>query len=63
VNGVQVTSRAQTGAIPISTNPLQIGGDTIYGQYFPGRVDEVRIYNRALSATDIQRDMNTPITP
>jgi hypothetical protein len=63
VNGVQVSSRAQTGAIPISTNPLQIGGDTIYGQYFPGRVDEVRIYNRALSATDIQRDMNTPITP
>jgi hypothetical protein len=63
VNGVQVSSRAQTGQIAISTSPLQIGGDTIYGQYFPGRIDEVRIYNRALSATEIQRDMNTPITP
>jgi hypothetical protein len=63
VNGVQVSSRTQTGQIPISTNPLQIGGDSLYGQYFPGKIDEVRIYNRALNATEIQRDMNTPITP
>src|SRR5262249_16566207 len=28
VNGVQVASRAQTGAIATSTNPLQIGGDS-----------------------------------
>ena len=63
VNGVLVSSRAQTGTIPISTSPLQIGGDSNYGQYFPGKIDEVRIYSRALSAADIQRDMNTPITP
>ena len=50
VNGVQVASRAQTGAIATSTNPLQIGGDSIYGQYFAGLIDEVRVYNRALSA-------------
>jgi hypothetical protein len=61
VNGVQVASRAQTGAIATSTNPLQIGGDSIYGQYFAGRIDEVRIYNRALSAAQIQNDMNTPL--
>jgi hypothetical protein len=61
VNGVQVASRAQTGAIETSTNPLQIGGDSIYGQYFTGRIDEVRIYNRALSATQIQSDINTPL--
>jgi hypothetical protein len=61
VNGVQVASRAQTGAIATSTNPLQIGGDSIYGQYFAGRIDEVRIYNRALSAAQIQSDMNTPL--
>ena len=40
-----------------SANPLQIGGDTIYGQYFAGRIDEVRVYNRALTATQIQADM------
>jgi len=61
VNGVQVASRAQTGAIATSTNPLQIGGDSIYGQYFVGRIDEVRVYNRALSAAEIQSDMNTPL--
>ena len=59
INGVQVTSRAQTGAIATSTNPLQIGGDSIYGQYFAGRIDEVRVYNRALGAAEIQSDMNT----
>jgi hypothetical protein len=61
VNGVQVASRAQTGAIATSTNPLQIGGDSFYGQYFAGRIDEVRIYNRALSVAEIQTDMNTPL--
>ena len=63
VNGTQVGSRAQTGPIAISTNALQIGGDSIYGQYFPGKIDEIRIYNRALSATEIQSDMNTAISP
>ena len=61
VNGVQVASRAQTGAIATSTNPLQIGGDSIYGQYFAGRIDEVRIYNRALSVAEIQNDMSSAL--
>jgi hypothetical protein len=61
VNGVQVSSRAQTGAIATSTNPLQIGGDSIYGQFFAGRIDEVRIYSRALGVAEIQSDMNTPL--
>jgi hypothetical protein len=63
VNGVEVSSRAQTGAIATSTNPLQIGGDSFYGQYFTGLIDEVRIYNQALSVDEIQSDMNTPVTP
>jgi len=63
VNGEQVASRAQTGAIATSTNPLQIGGDIFYGQYFAGLIDEVRIYNRALNIAEIQSDMNTPVTP
>jgi hypothetical protein len=37
VNGVQSATRAQTGNIVTSSNPLQIGGDSIYGQYFKGR--------------------------
>jgi hypothetical protein len=61
VNGVQVISRAQTGNIATSTNPLQIGGNSIYGEYFQGTIDEVRIYNRALSAAEVQTDMITPV--
>ncbi|MBI3469325.1 MAG: hypothetical protein HY000_40500, partial [Planctomycetes bacterium] len=61
LNGVQVSSAARTGAIQTSTNPLQIGGDSLYGQFFAGLIDEVRVYNRALSETEIQADMATPV--
>ena len=62
VNGVQVSSMARTGNILTSTNPLQIGGDSIYGQYFQGLIDNVRIYNTALTQSQIQTDMTTPVT-
>ena len=61
VNGTQISSVARTGNILISNNALQIGGDPFYGQYFAGIIDEVRVYNTALSAAQIQTDMNTPI--
>jgi glucose/arabinose dehydrogenase len=61
-NGVQVSSRAQTGTIPTSSDPLSFGGDPLFGQYFSGRLDEIRIYDRALSPSEIQADMATPIT-
>ena len=61
VNGVQVATLAQTGAMVTSSNSLQIGGDSIYGQYFQGTIDEVRVYNTALTAAQIQTDMNTPL--
>ncbi|HXK23392.1 MAG TPA: LamG-like jellyroll fold domain-containing protein [Myxococcota bacterium] len=63
VNGALVNSRAQTGAIQTSTGPLTLGGDPLYGQYFAGLIDEVRVYNRALGASEIQSDMNDPVIP
>src|SRR5262249_55553891 len=62
VNGSQVSSAAKTGALASSSNPLEIGGDSLYQQYFLGTIDEVRIYNRALSVTEIQTDMTTQVT-
>ena len=59
VNGTQVASTAHTGAITTSTNPLQIGGDSLYGQYFAGLIDNVRVYNVALTAAQIQTDQTT----
>ena len=61
VNGVQVGSRAVAGALLTSTGALRIGGNSIWGEFFQGRIDEVRIYNRALSAAELQTDMNTPL--
>jgi len=63
-NGVQVATVAVTASMTVTTNPLRIGGSTaLSAQYFAGLIDEVRVYNRALSATEIQSDMNTPIAP
>ncbi len=61
VNGVQVSSTAHTGNILTSSTQLQIGGDTFWGQYFAGLIDEVRIYNVALTAAQVQTDMNTGV--
>jgi hypothetical protein len=61
VNGIQVGSQPLTGPLATSTNPLEIGGDSIYGQFFRGTVDEVRVYNVALTPTQIQADMATPL--
>jgi chitodextrinase len=62
LNGAIVSSRAQTGSVLVSAGSLFIGGDTASGQYWTGRIDEVRIYNRALSASEIQLDANNPVT-
>jgi hypothetical protein len=62
VNGVQVSSKAKTGNLMKSANPLKIGGDSSYGRYFQGTIDEVRIYNQELLPSEIVADMQTPVT-
>ena len=43
--------------------PLTIGGDEPFaeGGYFDGKIDEVRVYERALSPTEVRGDKNTAI--
>jgi hypothetical protein len=55
VNGVVVGSQAGTGSLGTSTGQLQIG------DFFQGLIDNVRIYNTALTQAQIQADMATPI--
>ena len=45
----------------VSARALRIGGNGVWGEYFSGRIDEVRVYNRALSPGEIQSDMSVPI--
>jgi glucose/arabinose dehydrogenase len=61
VNGTQVASGALTGTAALSASPLRIGGNSIWGEWFAGLIDEVRIYNRALSAAEIATDRDTAI--
>jgi PKD repeat protein/glucose/arabinose dehydrogenase len=61
VNGTQVSSRAVAGAMRVTAQSLRIGGNAVWNEWFQGRIDEVRIYNRALPAADIQADMARPV--
>jgi hypothetical protein len=56
VNGVSVATSVP-GAVPDSSSgeKLDIGQDYYYGRYFPGTIDDVRVYNRALSPAEIAK--------
>lgn len=61
-NGVEVATKAQTGAIALSTNPLEIGrSPQSTTRYFTGRIDEARVFNVALNAATIQSWYNKTI--
>jgi len=61
VNGVQVAATAHTGPIVDAGGALRIGGNAVWGEYFAGLIDDVRVYSRALTAAEITTDMNTPV--
>ncbi len=63
VNGAQVASKPQTGSAAVSNAVLRIGRNSIWSEPFRGLIDEVRIYDRALAATEIQSDMTAPVSP
>ena len=64
VNGV-LDNGALSGTVPASQYNNAAENVTVGrrsgGFYFAGTIDEVRLYNRALSQAEIQSDMNTPI--
>ncbi|GAW94426.1 MULTISPECIES: LamG domain-containing protein [Colwellia] len=54
VNGVNKGQDNQATNLFSNTDPLQIGQDQYFsGRYFQGRIDEVKLYSGALSATEI----------
>ena len=66
VNGVldDGTLRGTVPAAQVLPTGINVNiGRRTGGFYFNGRIDEVRVYNRALSAAEIQADMNTPLAP
>ncbi|WP_340122724.1 LamG-like jellyroll fold domain-containing protein [Methylobacter svalbardensis] len=62
VNGIEVANSAQSGLIQQSGGVLRLGGNSVWGEYFNGYIDEVRIYNRALTATEVGNNLATPVS-
>jgi hypothetical protein len=61
VNGSLAQSTNVPGTLVTSNGALRIGGNSVWGEYFRGLIDEVRVYNRALSVSEIQSDMSRPV--
>src|SRR5207244_1895119 len=61
VNGVLTGSTAITGTLINSTGALRMGGNSIWNEWYAGKIDEPHVYNRALTQAEIQADMNRPI--
>lgn len=56
VDGAQVDEKPITGTFGADTTPLILGGNQNEGvvtERFPGRIDEIVLYNRALTASEI----------
>jgi hypothetical protein len=55
VNGVQTATGTYSTAIGTNSNKIAIGVEQDGGDYWPGAIDEVRVYSRALSASEVQQ--------
>jgi hypothetical protein len=59
LNGALVSTVPLQATITARSNPFQLGAFNTQ-EFFKGSLDEVRIYNRALTAQEILTDKNTP---
>ena len=55
-------TRALGGTLANSAGALRFGGNNVWAEWFAGRLDEIRVYNRALTQAEIQADMTRPVT-
>jgi hypothetical protein len=62
VNGVAVSTRSVPGPLKTSTGVLRLGGTSVWGEWFKGKMDDVRIYDKALTATQIKSDMKVAVS-
>jgi hypothetical protein len=54
---------ALSGTLPSATGDMiRIGANKLWGEAFAGKIDEVRVYKRALTAVEIQSDMTRAVS-
>ena len=61
VNGVLDTSSSLKGSIDTNNMPLSIGRSGFGSDYFTGMIDEVQIWNRALTAGEVLNEYNSVV--
>jgi hypothetical protein len=62
INGVLVNSDSQTGTLNTNANGMSIGVfggfNGVRGYYYNGNISSVKVYNRALTAEEVQQNYN-----
>ena len=58
VNGSEVASKSISGSIVSVTDDFVIGRNVVNGRSFPGLIDEVELFDRALTQKKIQKIFN-----
>jgi hypothetical protein len=58
IDGVLMGQRDFAGQISVNNNPLTLGNQVGFPTFYGGSLDEVRIWNRALSQCEILNNMN-----
>jgi hypothetical protein len=61
VDGALAGTTALTGSMSVTSGVLRIGGNNVWNEWFSGLLDEVRIYDRALSQQEIQDSRALPL--
>ena len=61
LNGLLNTSVVATGTISSDPRSVRIGGEPSFGRFASSSIDDVRIYNRALSADEVKQLYNSGI--
>jgi hypothetical protein len=63
INGSLMNSLAASGAIASNSNPLTLGNQPGYPEFFGGAADEIRIWNVARTQAEIQNNQNKELDP
>ena len=61
VNGALVSSKALNVNLTARGGQMRLGADADTQQFYKGVLDNVRIYNRALTQAEVQSDMSRPV--